>query len=234
MFKKIKIHKVIDTFYTSFIDVMFLITMTILVQLSLLLLIINDPTPKADIERKAEYMITIKWDDDVDCDVDIWIETPVGNILNFQNPNVDLLALERDDLGSLGDEVYVDGKTIFSKGNEEIVMFRGVVPGDYIVNLNLYKCAAFISSAHHYVEGEAHENVNGIKELVQPLSVRVEFIDINPTLTTLFENAVNLSVNKEEITVFRFHLDNNGEYTYKGDLFKKLIEYEDADEGFFP
>ena len=50
------------------------------------------------------------------------------------------MALSRDDLGTFNDTVYdPKGKPNYSLSrNEEMVTIRGIVPGEYIVNVRIF------------------------------------------------------------------------------------------------
>ena len=45
------------------------------------------------------------------------------------------MVLERDDRGGANDFILVNGKKISSPIREEIVTIRGIVPGEYTVNV---------------------------------------------------------------------------------------------------
>ena len=79
--------------YLSFIDFLFILLLAFISMFILALLLINPITKKSEIERKAEYIITLEWEDKSHDDIDIWIEDPVGNILSFRNKVAGLMHL---------------------------------------------------------------------------------------------------------------------------------------------
>ena len=60
--------------YLSFIDFLFILLLAFISMFILALLLINPITKKSEIERKAEYIITLEWEDKSHDDIDIWIE----------------------------------------------------------------------------------------------------------------------------------------------------------------
>jgi len=67
------------------------------------------------------------------------VEDPRGNIVYFQNKEVGLMHLDRDDRGTIADRIIIDGKNIENPANQEIVTIRGYMAGEYVVNLYITK-----------------------------------------------------------------------------------------------
>ena len=59
----------------------------------------NPEAKSGIIDPKAEYIITVTWEDNSPDDIDTWVEDPEGNVIWFRSPEVDLLHLDRDDRG---------------------------------------------------------------------------------------------------------------------------------------
>ena len=48
---------------------------------------------------KAEYIITVDWDDSLEDDVDLWVRDPNGEIVSYLQKDAGWLHLDRDDRG---------------------------------------------------------------------------------------------------------------------------------------
>lgn len=102
--------------------------------------------PKAGVELKADYLITAEWDLDHDCDVDLWVRDPVGRIVFFAAREAGSMHLDHDSMGHVSDEERLaDGKVVRPRNYAEVVTLRGIVPGEYTMNLHLY--GAFIQGS---------------------------------------------------------------------------------------
>ena len=78
-----------------------------------------------------------------------------------------LLHLDRDDYGTSNDRVVgPDGEPIEFEYNEEIVTIRGIVPGEYTLNLHLFQ---YIGKFHPTdgVDGLIHINVDPVEVTVE-------------------------------------------------------------------
>ena len=163
-------------------------------------LLINPIAKRADIEVKAEFLITVMWPDDLEDDVDTYVEDPVGNLVWFRSREPGLMHLDRDDLGKRNDEVTTAAGTILFPENREIVTLRGVVPGEYIINIHMY-----------FKVGE------------EPVPVTIQIDKINPYSVVLRET-IELKNKGDEVTVARFSVKSNGDVIDVNKLPKKLVE----------
>ena len=123
----------------SFNDVLFNALLGFVVLFVLALLLINPITKKSDIPAKAEVLIILEWDSEVADDIDIWAHGPnMGAPISFQNKHSGYMHLDRDDLGRSSDVLMVDGEKIIIKINREVVTMRGIIKGDYYINIHAY------------------------------------------------------------------------------------------------
>lgn len=90
------------------------------------------------IDPKAEYILTVAWADNNPDDVDVWVEDPEGRLVWFRAPEVGLLHQDRDDRGPVNDTIRIGAEEIQNPMNQELVTLRGVVTGEYVVNLHYY------------------------------------------------------------------------------------------------
>lgn len=181
---------------TSFLDVLFNLILIFLTIAILALLLINPIVKKKDVEEKAEFIITIEWPKG-DVDVDIWIMDPDERIMFYREKEVGVLNLERDDTGNIKDVIVVDGKAMtLDNKNYERVSIRGVYPGTYVVNIHLYR---------HGLYPQFYSRLD------TPIPVDVAMQKINPSVKTYFSKKVYLRYMREEVHVFTFTVDRDGD-----------------------
>ena len=80
--------------HLAFVDFLFILLLAFISMFILALMLINPIPKKSEIERKAEYIVTLEWDDKSKDDIDIWIEDPVKNLLSFKNKVAGLMHLD--------------------------------------------------------------------------------------------------------------------------------------------
>ena len=186
--------------HLAFVDFLFILLLAFISMFILALLLINPVPKKSEIERKAEYIITLEWDDKSHDDIDIWIEDPVNNILSFRNRVAGLMHLDKDDLGQINDVIYLpDGTQQVIELNREVVTFRGWIKGEYVVNVHMYTKRS---------DGDA--------------SVKVTMLKINP-YKLLWEENILLTQRGQELTVRRFTLNLQGDITKTSTVEKLFI-----------
>ena len=183
-----------------FLDLLFNVLIGFVFLFIVSFLLINPIAKRADIEVKAEFLITVFWPDNLEDDVDIYVEDPAGNLVWFKSREPGLMHLDRDDLGKRNDEVVTAAGTILFPENREIVTLRGIVPGEYVVNVHCY-----------------------FKVAVDPVPVTIQIDKINPYSVVLRET-VDLANKGEEITVTRFTVNSKGKVTNVNKLPKKLVQ----------
>ena len=93
-------------------------------------MLITQQKPKeGNVIEKAEYIITMEWDDNSMSDIDLWVSDPKGGIVFFGRKSINFLNLDRDDLGGSTDTVDVDGEKKIIPINREVVTIRGIIKG---------------------------------------------------------------------------------------------------------
>lgn len=163
-------------------------------------LFMNPISKKAIINPKAEYIISLNWPDNDPNDLDIWVEDPSGNIIWFRNKEAGLVHLDRDDRGNINDTIDFGGKTIDNPLNQEIVTIRGIVPGEYTVNVHYY------------------ETMNQA-----PVPANVTVSKVNPKLTVAFYGETILQRKGDESTVTRFTVNRDGDVIGINHLPKSIV-----------
>lgn len=190
--------------YTTdpFIDLLF---NTLLGFTFLFLVTVMFMNPKADkgrINLKAEYIISVTWPDDLAEDIDLWVRDPLGETVSYLDKDAGWLHLDRDDRGEINDTITVNGETRVYPINQEVVTIRGIVAGEYVVNLYYYK-----------------------QTDPQPVEALVKVEKVNPTLKTVFVEKVVLDNQDDEKTVVRFELNDQGEIAGMSQLPVVLTPY---------
>jgi len=164
------------------------------------IMFMNPIAKKGIIDPKAEYIITVTWPDNNPDDVDAWVEDPNGNLVWFRNREAGLIHLDRDDRGLVNDTLNINGKVVQNPLNQEVVTIRGVVPGEYVVNVHYY----------------ASETGN-------PVPVQVRLDKVNPSLEVLYYDTITLQEKGEEQTALRFKINAGGEVSDINHLQKQLV-----------
>jgi len=166
------------------------------------ILFMNPIAKLGNVNYKAEYIITVTWPDDQPDDIDIWMSDPNQNVLSYRERDVGWLQLDRDDQGDLNDTIEVNGVKMIYPINQEVVSIRGIVSGEYILNLQYYKSVT-----------------------KTPVTATVKIEKVNPSLKVVYIDKVTLNKEDDELTVLRFTLDTAGEITDINHLAKKFTNY---------
>lgn len=90
------------------------------------------------LKTEGEFVVVIRWPDDSNDDVDLHVMDPSHRIAYFASRDVGLMHLEHDDQGSTGDTVDTGTESVSVAKNEERLILRGIVPGEYVVNVHMY------------------------------------------------------------------------------------------------
>ncbi len=184
-----------DLVFNTLLGITFLLIVT--------MLFINPENKQGKINPKAEYIITVSWPDWNPNDIDTWVESPRGDLVWFRNPEAGLMHLDRDDRGMLNDFIFVNGEKVANPLNQEIVTIRGVIPGEYVVNV-------------HYYATEDHKPV--------PVQVKVE--KVNPVLEVVYYGEVVLAQQGDEKTAVRFKIAADGSVLATNSLAKHLVKHQ--------
>lgn len=172
-----------DNSNTVFRDVIFLALAGFVAMVLLLLPHLNPPaTANEGTPAPGNVIVEISWPDDIDADVDLWVQAPGDNPVGYSNKGGLIFNLLRDDLGGQADVTEI---------NYEVSYSRGVPAGEYIVNVHLYR------------------NMSGQLPLPVTISVSVKSsskVAAKRILTTKLQ----LHAQGEEVTAFRFSLDDKG------------------------
>jgi len=155
------------------------------VAIVLLLLPHLNPPAKAEndeIMPPGNVIIEIRWPDDLDTDVDLWVQAPGDVPVGYSNKGGQIFNLLRDDLGRHADATDL---------NYEVSYSRGIPAGEYTVNLHLYRDLS-------------HKLPITVKVVAS--------VKRNPdeSARQILATTVKLGAEGEETTAFRFTLDSRG------------------------
>jgi hypothetical protein len=202
-------HKKFD-FRTAYIDLLLNI-LTGIIFLFILTTLLIQPQKKSEdagIKKNAEMILTASWDGAIDCDVDLWIQDPLGNLVSFQMLSKGLMNIERDDMGFKNDYIYnpTGNLILASKDNREIWTLRGKQEGRFTVNLHLYSCRI------DNIPLQLYEKID--------VPVVIELVRLNPYLNTVTTEVVTLNSIWDEKTAFSFVIDKNGYIRFERNFIK--------------
>ena len=145
----------------AFTDLLFNVLIGFAFLFIIAFILINPVNKRADIKSKAEFMVIMDWDPNSLFDIDLWMQDPSGTIVGFPNKDSGWTHLDRDDLGQANDMIYInDMESKIVKINREIMTVRGVIPGEYIVNIHFYSAKS--------------------AQRITPVDVSIQAIKINP------------------------------------------------------
>jgi hypothetical protein len=169
---------------TVFRDVIMLALAGFVAMVILLLPHLNPPGEAAEqtTEPPGNVIVELRWPDELDSDVDLWVEAPGDTPVGYSNKGGSIFNLLRDDLGKRADATGL---------NYEVSYSRGIPAGEYTVNVHLYRNAA---------------NVFPI-----PVTV-VTSVKTSPkeSARQLLASKIELVREGEELTVYRFRLSEDG------------------------
>src|SRR5918996_3570179 len=168
-----------------FRDVIMLALAGFVAMVILLLPHLNPPGEASEetTQPPGNVIVEVRWPDELDSDVDLWVEAPGDIPVGYSNKGGAIFNLLRDDLGKRADATNL---------NYEVSYSRGIPPGEYTINVHLYR------------------NAGG----VVPIPVTVVTSIKNSTAERarqLLASKIDLAREGEELTVYRFRLTENGE-----------------------
>jgi hypothetical protein len=167
----------------------------------LALLAISPEAKDGKIDSKAEFIVTLDWPDNHPDDLDLFVQDPAGNIAWYRHREAGFMVLDRDDRGGANDFIVVNNQKIASPIREEIITIRGVVAGEYTVNVS------------HFLATTG-----------APVPAKVKVQKLNPTAQVVFEDTIFVDHTGDEKTAVRFKLDAAGKVIDVNRRQKSLME----------
>jgi hypothetical protein len=171
-----------DSSGTVFRDVLMLALIGFVAMVVMLLPHISKTQDETDEHTPpGNVVVEMHWPDELPVDVDLWVQAPNDVPVGFWNQGSQFFNLLRDDLGLEGDA---------SARNYEVSYSRGILAGDYTVNVHMY--------------GKIPTGV------VVPVRVVVSVKAKYDTLRQILQTSVELQHRNQEETAFRFRLTGDG------------------------
>jgi hypothetical protein len=149
----------------------------------LMLASVNPPAKSAaaaGIQSPGNVIVEAHWANDLDADVDLWVEAPGDRPVGYSNMSGRYFNLLRDDLGKRNDPTDL---------NYEVAYSRSAPPGQYVVNVHMYRAGA------------------GVHFPVKVKLVATLQRNAHSPAEKLAAATVELRRLNDEITAFRFTLD---------------------------
>jgi hypothetical protein len=154
------------------------------------LLAIKTKEDEGKVDPRLEFLITVSWPDKHPDDIDMFVQDPIGNMVWYRRREAGFMVLDRDDRGGLNDFIMVNGQKVPSPIRQEIVSVRGIVAGEYTVNI------------YHFA---------ALTGIPVPVTVKVE--KLNPKVQVVHYDTVELDHGGAEKTAVRFQMDKTGAIT---------------------
>jgi hypothetical protein len=139
------------------------------------------------VDPKAEFLVTANWPDNHPDDIDLFVQDPLGNMVWYRRHEAGFMVLDRDNRGGANDFIMVGGRKMRSPIRQETVTIRGIVAGEYTVNV------------YHFT---------ALTGKPVPVSVKVE--KLNPSLQVVHYDTIELEHGGTEKTAVRFVVDESG------------------------
>lgn len=134
-------------------------------------------------EPPGNVVVEVRWPDGLDTDVDLWVQAPVDIPVGYSNKGGAVFNLLRDDLGKRADATGL---------NYEVSYSRGILPGEYTVNVHLYR--------------------NPGRTLPVPVTIVTSVKkSAEESARQILASKVDLTREGQEITAYRFRLDDQGD-----------------------
>jgi hypothetical protein len=153
------------------------------------------------IDSKAEFFISMTWPDNHPDDFDLFVQDPVGNVVWYRRRDIGFMSLERDNRGGANDFMMVGGGKVRSTARQELVSLRGIVAGEYTVNI------------YHFT---AQNNA------AVPVTVTIE--KLNPRVSVVAMRTLDMAGSRVEKTASRFTLDAKGEVVSTSEVQRSILE----------
>jgi hypothetical protein len=190
-----------DGTFVPFTDILFNALLGFAVMVFIAFALIKPESKTGDIDINADMIITVSWPDGMTDDIDTYVEDPAGNVVWYHKREAGLVHLDRDDRGAYRDTIVVNGQEIDYPLNQETVTIRGIIPGEYVINVYYY----------------LNQSPGAV-----PVSVKVE--KINPEVSVVYFGTTDLVRESQEETVARFTLDADGNVTGLNSVPKSLVQ----------
>lgn len=182
------------------------------------LMMLSDVSHQAERKRAQEaalktdgvYAIVTGWPDASPDDVDLYVRDPSGRIAYFSARDVGLMHLEHDDQGTTSDQISTPNGQIKVERNEERVILRGTMTGEYVVSVHMYN-----------------------KRSPGPTAVSVSLYRLKGEDEELVRKERLLKTSGQEATAFRFSVREDGTVSDINELERPIVNGSGGRPGGF-
>ena len=187
--------------FTVYTDALLFLFMWAMMLVTVLFIISHVQAKKnEDFHPKAEYLITLTWEDTANIDLDLWLKPPNGQPVFYQNRETKNISLDRDSRGYITNQSVLETGQVINSGNREIIAIRAILPGDYVAAITYYA-------------GEGKDNLQfpiGKEVPGAKIKATIRIEKVNPTVTTVWLGDVDMTFVKQIKTVVSFHINDDG------------------------
>lgn len=184
-----------------FMDV--ILSMLVCVMAIVQLLKVETPQEKRKndtLETDGLYAIVVSWPTASNDDVDLYVQDPSKNLIFYNQTTAELMHLEFDDRGELGDKAMTSSGEVKVDINRERAIIRGGMAGEYVVNVQMYA-----------------------KRHPAPTTVTITLYGLKGDDKEILSKTRVLKAEGEEATAFRFKLSTDGAIVETNELPISLI-----------
>jgi len=164
-------------------------------------LALSQQKDKGKIDTKAEFFISMTWPDNHPDDFDLFVQDPLGNVVWYRKRDVGFMTLERDNRGGANSFVNVKGEKIASPARQELVSIRGIIAGEYTVNV------------YHFSARSG-----------APVPVTVTVEKLNPHVEIIARETLDMTNERTEKTAARFTLNEKGEVVSTSHVDRSILQ----------
>lgn len=150
---------------------------------------------ESSIETDGLYAIVATWPNDMNDDVDLYVQDPAGNLIFYGRTTAELMHLEYDDRGDVGDKAMTSSGEVKVDINRERAIIRGGMAGEYVVNVHMFS-----------------------KRAAAPTKVKIALYRLKGDDTEVLSKERTLKNERDEATAFRFTLSADGVMTGSNEL----------------
>ena len=168
----------------AFVDLLFNLLVGFTSLFVIAFLLINPIAKNGIVDPPIRFMIEMTWDDESANDMDLYFKGPAGRTVSYSNKENGYITLKRDDIGFQTDTYTVNGITVVTRRNYEIITTTALPDGDYVLNVH------FFSKRSSNYEEEVQIRVTNL----QPYDI-------------VYEGSLNLGLRQEK-TVLVFRVEN--------------------------
>lgn len=191
----------------AFIDLLFNLLVGFVFLFMVAFVLINPVAKDQDIPSKAEFIIILEWDADINDDLDLWVRDPQGNVVSFRGKDSGIMNLERDDIGWKNDTyISSDGTEKRVETNSEVVTLRGSMQGEYNITMHLFS----LRQAYKGTDGEISYEVD-LARVSQLRKAKLTIVKVNP-YRVVYKDSIEYSLIGAEMPLVNFTIDSNGNF----------------------